>query len=113
MYARIARFEGGSPEVIEREVDRLRREIAAAKAGTATDSSVTALGRVVDRVVMLVDRENGTAANIIFCETEEKLHEADRILDGMSPQSGEGRRVSRELCEVALDESPGVSRKAA
>ena len=34
MYARIARFEGGSPEVIDREVDRLRRDIEAARAGS-------------------------------------------------------------------------------
>jgi hypothetical protein len=113
MYARIARFEAGSPEVIEREVDRLRRDIAATQTGGATDPTMLALSRVVDRVVMMVDRENAAAATIVFCDSEEKLHEADRILDGMSPQSGEGRRASRDMFEVVLDESPRAQQKAA
>ena len=62
---------------------------------------------------MLVDRENAAATMIVFCETEDKLHEADRILDSMSPESGEGRRVSRDLFEVAVDDSPSAERKAA
>lgn len=113
MYARIARFEGGSPEIIEREVDHLRHDIAATQTGSATDPSMLALSRVVDRVVMMVDRENAAAAMIVYCATEEKLREADRILDSMSPQSGEGRRASRDMFEVVLDESPRAKQKAA
>jgi len=113
MYARIAHFEGGSPEIIDREVDRLRRDIAAVQTGTATDPSTLALSRVVDRVIMLVDRENAALTTIVFCDSEEKLHEADRILQEMSPQSGEGRRVARDLYEVALDEAPRAQRRAA
>ncbi len=112
MYARMARFEGGSPDVIDREVDRLRRDIEAARAGTA-DTVTARLSSVVDRVVVLVDRENAASTMIVFCETEDKLHEADRILDSMSPESGEGRRVSRDLFEVAVDDSPSAERKAA
>jgi hypothetical protein len=112
MFARIARFEGGSPDVIDREVDRLRRDIEAARAGNA-DTVTARLSSVVDRVVMLVDRENAAATTIVFCETEDKLREADRILDSMSPATGEGRRVSRDLFEVAIDDSPGAARKAA
>ena len=113
MYARIARFEGGSPEIIEREVDHLRRDIAATQTGSATDPSMLALSRVVDRVVMMVDRENDSAATIVYCDSGEKLREADRILDSMSPQSGEGRRASRDLFEVVLDESLKAQQKAA
>lgn len=113
MYARFARFEGGSPETIERETDRLRRDMAAAQSGGQTDPSIAALSRVVDRVMMLVDRENAATATIVFCETKEKLREADRILQDMSPQSGYGRRASRDLFEVALDESPRAQKKAA
>jgi hypothetical protein len=114
MYARIARFEGASPEIMEREVDRLRQDIAAAKAGTpTTDSAPTALSRLIDRVLVLADHDNGVSTVIVFCDTQDKLREVDGILNAMSPESGEGRRVSRDLCEVALDESTGVSQKAA
>ncbi len=113
MYARIARFEGGSPETIQRETDRLRRDLAAVRAGEATDPSIAALSRVVDRVLMLVDRENAATTTIVFCETEEQLREADRLLQEMSPQGGYGRRSSRDLFEVALDESPRAQNKAA
>ena len=113
MFARIARFEGGSPEVIERVVDDIRRDIAATQTGSAADPSMLSLSRVVDRVVMLVDRENAAAATIVFCDTEEKLHEADRILDSMSPESGEGRRASRDMFEVVVDEPLKAQQKAA
>ena len=113
MYARIARFEGGSPEIIEREVDHMRRDVAATQTGSATEPGMLALSRVVDRVVMLIDRENAAAATIVFCDSEEKIREADRILDGMSPQSGEGHRASRDVFEVVLDESLKAKQKAA
>jgi len=113
MFARIARFEGGSPEVIERETERMRRDIAAAQTGGATDPTMLALSRVVDRVVMLVDHDSAAGAMIVYCDSEEKLREADRILDSMSPQSGEGHRISRELFEVVLDESPRSQQRAA
>ena len=113
MFARIAHFEGGSPEVIERQVERLRRDLSATQRGAATDPQTVALSRVVDRVVMLVDRANAASTTIVFCDTEEKLHEADRILQEMSPQAGEGRRVTRDLYEVALDEAPRAQRRAA
>ena len=113
MYARIAHFEGGSLEVMDREVDRLRRDIADVQQGVAADPAILALSRVVDRIVVLVDRANAATVTIVFCDTEEKLHEADRILQDMSPQTGEGRRVARDLFEVALDEAPRIQRKAA
>jgi hypothetical protein len=113
MYARITRFEGGSSEIIDREVARLRRDIEEVQNGVSTDPSVIALSRVVDRVVLLVDRENAASATIVFCESAEKLRKADRIMQEMSPQTGEGRRVTRDLFEVALDEAPRAQRKAA
>ena len=113
MYARIARFEGGSPETIQRETERLRHDLAAVRAGQATEPLLAALSRVVDRVLMLVDRENATTTTIIFCETREKLLEADRLPQEMSPQGGYGRRASRDLLEVAVDESPRAQKKAA
>jgi hypothetical protein len=110
MYARIARFEGGS-EIFQHEAERLRRDIDATKAGSG-DPSMAALSRVVERVLMLADRETGKATTIVFCETKEKLLEADRLLDAMSPQ-GEGRRTAVERYEVIADESPSAAIKAA
>lgn len=112
MYARIARFEGGAAETFQREGDRLRRDIAATRAGSG-DPSMAKLSGVVDRVLMLVDHENGTATTIVLCETEEKLREADRLLNAMSPQSGEGRRTAVERYEVVADEYPSAAIKAA
>jgi len=113
MYARIARFEAGSPDVIEAEIGRLRRDIEALKAGRETDSTLARLGRLSDRVVMLADRSAGKAATIIFCKTEDQLREVDLIMQGMSPQTGEGRRASYDLYEVVIDESPAGAVEAA
>ena len=113
MFARIARFEGGSPHVIEAETERLRREIEEIRSGRGTDSATARLGALADRVVMLTDRSGGKAATIIFCRTEEQLREVDRIMQGMSPQAGEGHRSSYDLYEVALDEALSDTAKAA
>ena len=112
MYARISRFEGGAAETFQREADRLRRDISATQTGSG-DPSMAELSRVVDRVLMLVDRENDTATTIVFCETQEKLREADRLLDATSPQTGEGRRTAVERYEVVADEHPSAAIKAA
>ena len=110
MYARIARFEGGS-EIFQHEAERLRRDIGETKAGRG-DPSMAALSRLVDRVLMLTDRETGKATTIVFCETREQLIEADRLLDSMSPQ-GEGRRTAVERYAVTADVSPSATIKAA
>ena len=113
MYARVAHFEGGTPEVIEHQVDVLSRDIAAAREGTATNPSTIALSRVVDRVVMLVDRENVSAVTIVYCDSHDDLLEADRILRSMSAPGARGRRTSVDMYEVAFDDSPRAQKKAA
>lgn len=112
MYARIARFEGGTPEVVERQVELLRRDVAAARDGTSTNPSTIALSGVVERVLMLVDRENAAATTIVFCDTRKDLLEADRILREM-PAPGQSGRTSVDMYEVAVDESPRAHPKAA
>jgi hypothetical protein len=113
MYARIARFEGGSPEVVRAEADRVRRGIHELKSGGGGDPTTADLSRLVDRFVMLADSETGAGATVVFCETEDQLREVDRIMQDMSPQTGEGRRVSYDLYEVVLDESPAEAANAA
>jgi hypothetical protein len=64
----------------------------------------------VKRVFEFVDRENGRALGITFCETEEDLRRADAALNEMSPGEGQGRRTSVEIYEVLLDETFAQSR---
>jgi hypothetical protein len=113
MYARIAHFEGGTPEVIERQVEAVRRDVAAAREGTSTNPSTIALSGVIDRVVMLVDRENAAATTIVFCDSHEHLLEADRILREMPTPGGQYGRTSVDMYEVAVDDSPRTQKKAA
>jgi len=106
VYVRISRFDGGSPEVVRAEMDRVRRDIGAMKAGGATDETTARLSSLVDRLVMAADPEGGRSAVIAFCETEEQLREVDRLMQGMSPATDQGHRVSLDLYEVVFDESP-------
>jgi hypothetical protein len=62
--------------------------------------------RAVKRVVVLADRQSGNALSITFCETEDDLREADRMLNAMSPpDSGPSGRVGVDLLEVVIDEA--------
>ena len=106
MYARISRFEGGSADVVRAEFDRVRRDIEVMKTGTGTGAETDALSRLVDRLVMLADPDSGRSAVIAFCETEEQVREVDRIMQGMSPVTDQGHRVSLDVYEVVLDEAP-------
>ncbi len=100
MYVRIARFEnagGDWDERIEEVRKRMRGEV---------DSPMAPALDVVKRAMMLVDRENGRGAGVIFCETEEDLRRIDQAMNEMSPPPGAGRRASVETYEVAVDEGP-------
>jgi hypothetical protein len=114
MYVRIARFEGGTAVEIDTEGERIRRDFEAARRGDTTTGEVpSALTRLVERVEMLVDRERGSVAVCVYCDSEEKLREVDRIMDEMSPTSGGwGHRVSSDLYEVAFDETTSERRAA-
>jgi hypothetical protein len=52
---------------------------------------------------MLVDRENGRAAAVAFCETEDDLRKVDDFMSSQTPPGGSGARSSVELFEVAVD----------
>ena len=67
----------------------------------------------MSRLEIFADREKGTVAAIVYCETEEQLREADRIMVSMSPQYADwGKRVSVDTYEVLLDETTAVPRVA-
>jgi hypothetical protein len=113
MYVRIARFEGGTPAQIEEEGARIQRDLKPAGGGQSTGEVPTELARLASRIEMLVDRDQGSVAMIVYAKDEQRIREIDRIMNAMSPTSGEwGRRVSVDIYQVYLDEAPGVARAA-
>ena len=113
MYVRIARFEGGNTAQIEEEGARIRRGLDAARRGESGSDVPGELALLASRLEMVVDRDRGAGAVLVYAETEEQIREIDRIMDGMSPSSdGWGRRVSAEVYEVYVDEAPGLAQAA-
>jgi hypothetical protein len=112
MYVRIARFEGGSSARFDAERDRLLKDLEAIRRGEADTEIPAEIARKISRVEMMVDRERGTSAMSIYCETAAQMREVDEALDAMSPGDGEGKRVSVEIYELALDEATNLSRAA-
>ncbi|MFA4965865.1 MAG: hypothetical protein WC709_09575 [Thermoleophilia bacterium] len=110
MYVRIARFRGGDTDELEAEGALLRDGIAALKRGETTREIPARLAEITSRVEMLVDRRGGNVAVCVYCEHEDQVREADRILSEMSPSNkGWGERVSADIYEVALDEPTGTA----
>jgi hypothetical protein len=113
MYVRIARFEGGTTAEIEEEGARIRRDLETARRGEDSPEVPSELALLASRIEMLIDRERGAVAMLVYAETGEQAREIDRIMDGMSPSSGEwGKRVSADVYEVFLDEEPGLAQAA-
>lgn len=113
MFVRIARFEGGTAAEIEAEGARIRHDLEAARRGDTGTETPSELTLLASRVEMLVDRERGATAVLVYCETEEQVREVDRIMNAMSPTSdGWGERVSAERYEVYFDEVTGRAQAA-
>ena len=112
MFARIARFEGGRGTDIDAETTDMRKDLEAFRRGEK-GTYMPELSRLVSRLEILADRRSGTVAAIVYCETEEQLREADRILDSMAPRNTDwGKRVSVDTYEVVLDETTALRRIA-
>jgi len=108
MYVRIARFEGGTADDIVAEAEEIRRGVAAAGLGEMNQYFPQELSDRVGRMEMLVDRGQGSAVILLYCDSEADAREVDRIMDGMSPpRAGWGKRVSSDVYELVLDETPG------
>ncbi|HEY8725059.1 MAG TPA: hypothetical protein VIL92_14530 [Gaiellaceae bacterium] len=93
MWVRIARFEGA--QSVDEPVEEVRERM---KAGMAQ-----ADGPPIKRALMLVDRENGRGANVMFCETEDDLRKVDEFMNSMTPHDRGGTRIGVEMYEVAVD----------
>jgi hypothetical protein len=101
MYVRIARFEGAEGNWDER-ITEVRNRMRSTDEG----SPMAAVRGSVQRAMMLVDREKGTGASVIFCDTEEDLKRVDEAMNQMTRPGGGGSRVGVEVYEVAVDEQP-------
>jgi hypothetical protein len=94
MYARVARFEGGSADEIRNSVAEIK-----SRAESGPPEGVPSTG-----FTFLADPEGGRVLAIGMFETEEDLRKGSEVLDTMDPPGGGmGQRVSVETYEVGFD----------
>ncbi len=90
MWARIARFEG-DPETLDGRVERVRELVETGGLPPAVADA---------KLLMLVDRESGSALAITLFETEEALRAGDEALNAGGGRAG--ARSGVEFYEVPL-----------
>jgi hypothetical protein len=93
MYARVARWEGGSAEAIRESVERIR-----ADAQSGPPEGVPATG-----FTFLVDPDGGRVLAISLFATEQDLRTGDAKLNEMSPPGSMGSRAAVETYEVGFE----------
>lgn len=104
MHARIATFEGGRPEDIEKVKKHIPEtfipQLRALKGNAG--------------MIQLADRDSGKGLSIVLFENEEALAAGDRELDALSPPDDLTgmRRTSVEKYEVALHDLSGEPKAA-
>ena len=107
MYVRIARFEGVDSDVIDRQLDGIRQQMAQGRerlaSGEAQGEEAEGM-RAIKRTIVAVDRQAGRTAAVMFADTEDDIRKIDAWLNSMSPGAGGGQRTSAEIYEVAIDE---------
>jgi hypothetical protein len=125
MYARLVRFEGAEPSVLERELDEMREQIKGGMSGESggggqegesggggqeggpTREQMETMRKLIKRVLVLADRDQGSSAMVVFTEGEDEIRQLDAMFNEMSPGEGGGQRQSVDIYEVAIDESSG------
>lgn len=117
MYARLTRFEGADPAVLERELEGMRKqmetgmsdesvaEMAEQTKGRFDASQVKAGLESIKRVLVLADRDKGSSAMVVFCDTPEEIRLVDDMFSQMSPGDSGGKRQSADIYEVAIDDT--------
>ena len=91
MYARVVRFTDATPEQIDAVVSRVEES-------DGPPPGVDAVG-----MQLMVDERQGTAIFIGFFDDEQKLRDANAILDGMDATETPGKRASVDVCEVKIE----------
>lgn len=93
MYARVARWEGASAEMLQQSAAGIREDSA-----SGPPEGVPAKG-----LLLLHDLDGGRAIAIALFETEEDYRQGDETLNSMSPPGdGMGQRVAVDKYEVAV-----------
>lgn len=93
MYARVAKWEGGSADAIRESIAQIQRD-----ASSGPPEGVPSTG-----FTFLADPDAGRVIAIGLFETEEDLRTGDAKLNEMSPPADMGQRVWVESYEVAAD----------
>jgi hypothetical protein len=93
MYARVAKWEGGSAESIRESIAQIRESSQSGPPEGVPSTGFT----------FLTDPDAGRVLAIALFETEEDLRQGHETLEQMSPPVDMGRRVSVETYEVAAD----------
>lgn len=119
MYARVTRFEGAEPDVLEREIEEMRKQMQSGMSDQSMDEMAeqtkgqldrtqveTAL-KTIKRVLVLADRDKGSSAMVVFCDTEDDIRRIDEMFNQMSPGESGGKRQSVDIYEVAIDDQSG------
>jgi hypothetical protein len=111
MYARLARFEGADPAVLEGEIEGMRRQLESSSnedtTGQLDEGQMEMLRKTIKQVLLLADREKGSSAMVVFTETEDEIRRIDELFNQMSPSDGGGTRQSVDIYEVAIDQQSG------
>ena len=116
MYARVTRFEGGTPSVLKQELEQMREQMQTGLTDEAVDqmaSQVEGFERdevarrlnSIKRTIVLADVDKGASAMVLFCDTEDDARGVHELFDAMSPGDEGGKRQSADIYEVAIDQS--------
>jgi hypothetical protein len=96
MYARVAKWEGGSADAIRESIERIQQQSQSGPPEGVPSTGFT----------FLADPDAGRVLAIAMFETEDDLRQGDAKLNEMSPPVSMGERVSVETYEVAADIRP-------
>jgi hypothetical protein len=116
MYARVTRFEGSDPAVLERETESMRTQMERGLTDESIDQmaeqvkgrfergEVERVLKSIKRTLLLTDAAKGSSAMLVFCDSEDDVRRLDELFDAMSPGEGGGKRQSADIYEVAIDQ---------
>jgi hypothetical protein len=116
VYARVTRFEGSDPAVLQQEIDGMRTQMESGLTDEAVDQmaeqvkdrferdEVERLLKAITRTLVLTDSQKGSSAMVVFCDTEDDVRRVDELFDAMSPGEGGGKRQSADIYEVSIDQ---------
>lgn len=96
MHARVATFEHGSAEAVDKMLEAINSDSQSGPPPGLEEAK---------GFMMFVDRDKGKSVGIIFFENEDALKRGDEVLNNMSPgDEAQARRTSVEFYEVPIQQ---------